>query len=118
MDHARMIALDSPANLKAALGGDVVQLWTADDAAAVEWLRTEGRDAAIVDGAVRLEVIGADEYVPSLLVRSPFAVRKVDIARPSLNDVFLRMTGRAIRDDGADARDALKQSMQRRGGRA
>jgi hypothetical protein len=45
-------------------------------------------------------------------------VRKVDIARPSLNDVFLRMTGRAIRDDGADARDALKQSMQRRGGRA
>lgn len=118
IDHARLIALDTPAALKAAIGGDVVRLRTADDHAAVAWLsREEGLTPERENGHLRVEVAAADEFVPSLLARLPVTVRSIDIAKPTLNDVFLRLTGRAIREESADSRENLKAALRRRGGR-
>jgi len=117
MDHARLIALDTPAALKAGMGGDVVRLRTADNAAAARLLRDEyGRAPIEEDGALRFEVDRADQFVPILLRRFPVAVQSVEIARPTLNDVFLRLTGRAIREEGA-GNERLRAAMRRRGGR-
>ncbi len=117
MDHARLIALDTPAALKAGMGGDVVRLRTTDNVAAAALLRDEyGRTPIEEDGALRFEVDRADQFVPALLHRFPVAVQSIDIARPTLNDVFLRLTGRAIREEGA-GNERLRAAMRRRGRR-
>jgi ABC-2 type transport system ATP-binding protein len=118
MDHARLIALDTPAALKAGLGGDVVRLRTADNGAAASYLRQEYSLAPVEeDGAVRVEVGQGDRFVPELLRNFPIAVQSVDIARPTLNDVFLQLTGRAIREEQASDQDRLRTALKRRGGR-
>jgi ABC-2 type transport system ATP-binding protein len=118
MDHAQLIALDTPAALKAQLGGDTVRLRTADNDRAALWLRDEERlGPTIDDGQVRIEVADASAYVPGLLSRIPVPVSAVEIAKPTLNDVFLRLTGRAIREEGIDSKERLRTSLRMRGGR-
>jgi ABC-2 type transport system ATP-binding protein len=118
IDHARLIALDTPVALKAAIGGDVVRLRTADNPAAADWLREhEGLSPTVEDGQIRVEVAAAAEFVPSLLARLPVTVRSLDIAKPTLNDVFLRLTGRQIRAESADSKENLRTALRRRGGR-
>lgn len=118
MDHARLIALDTPAALKAAMGGDVVRLRTTDNAAAMDVLSREyGVTATEDDGTMRIEVEHADTFVPRFLSHAPVPIQSVEIAQPTLNDVFLRLTGHAIRDGGADNSERLRGVMRRRGGR-
>ena len=118
MDHARLIALDTPAALKASSGGDVVRLRTADNAAAAAVLRHDhSLEPREEDGMLRVEVAHADRFVPDLLRHFPIPVQSVDIARPTLNDVFLRLTGRTIREEGP-GNEQLRTAMRRRGGRA
>src|SRR5262249_3133352 len=58
MDHARLIALDTPAALKAGIGGDVVRLRTEDNQAAATWLEgKEGLTPVQEDGLLRIEVV-------------------------------------------------------------
>ncbi len=118
MDHAKLIALDTPLALKAAMGGDVVRLRTADNAAAAELLKS---DHAIMareeEGVLRFEVEHGDTFVPRFMLNAPITVQSVDIARPTLNDVFLRLTGREIRDEGADNNERLRAALRRRRGR-
>ena len=75
IDHARLIALDTPTVLKAAIGGDVVRLRTVDNPAAADWLREhDGLSPSIEDGRIRIEVAAAAEFVPALLTRLPVTV--------------------------------------------
>jgi len=103
MDDGDVVALDSPATLKASLGGDVVALETADGTAAladrvrgVEWVRgveptTEGLSVTVDDGTRRV----AD--VVRLADETGVTVSAVDRRTPSLETVFLDLTGREIR---------------------
>jgi ABC-2 type transport system ATP-binding protein len=118
MDHARLIALDTPAALKAGMGGDVIRLCTADNGAATDLLKREfGVAAREEEGMLRFEVEHADTFVPRFLRHAAIDVQAVEIAPPTLNDVFLRLTGHAIRDEGADNNDRLRAIMRRRRGR-
>ena len=118
IDHAKIIALETPAALKAQMGGDVVRLRTADNAAARETLaRAFGITAQEEDGMLRFTVERGDTFVPQVLRHAAVDVQAVEIARPTLNDVFLHLTGRTIRDEGADAGERLRAVMRRRGGR-
>ena len=118
MDHARLVALDSPAALKAASGGDVVWLRTADNSAAARFIAgIEGISVREEEGRLRLTVAHADAVVPDLLRRIPEPVSSLEIAHPTLNDVFLQLTGRTIRDEGA-GNEQLRSQLRRRGGRA
>src|SRR6266498_498916 len=112
MDHARLIALDTPAALKSELGGDVVRLRTEDNELAVAWLLAHERlEPVIENGFVRFEVENASDFVPALLTRIPVAVGSLDIAKPTLNDVFLRLTGHAIRDESAESKERLRSVL-------
>jgi ABC-2 type transport system ATP-binding protein len=118
MDHAQLIALDTPAALKAELGGDVVRLRTADNERAVAWIRgEEGLAPVIEEEQIRFETANAGEYVPDLLARIPIPVRSLEITKPTLNDVFLRLTGRAIREEAAESKERLRTALRMRGRR-
>jgi ABC-2 type transport system ATP-binding protein len=118
IDHARLIALDTPEGLKATIGGDVVRLRVADQTAALAFLRERYDLAATAEqDLLRFETKHADRFVPELLRTMPVPVVSVESAKPTLNDVFLHLTGRAIRDEGAPSNDRLRAALRRRGKR-
>src|SRR6202034_1904293 len=67
MDHGEIVALDTPAALKAGVGTDRVTIHTDDNPAAIEALaRQFGLEAKISEGAIVFGVPGGEEFVPRL----------------------------------------------------
>ncbi len=103
IDHGRAIALDTPERLKAALGRDIVTLRTTSAIEDPETLFAGLGVQAVTrpePDQLRLEVRDAESIVGELVTRVTAAHRleSVRMARPSLDDVFLHHTGRALRD--------------------
>jgi ABC-2 type transport system ATP-binding protein len=111
VDHGRIVATGSPAELKGGLRGDTVELELPDAKAA----RTAQAVAAAVGGVVeatshqsRLHVLAADgpSALPALvaaLQEAGIEVRAATVARPSLDEVYLHHTGRAFAQAEAEA---------------
>jgi ABC-2 type transport system ATP-binding protein len=118
IDNGRIVAMDTPAALKASVGKDRVQIHTADDQAAITALGTIfGIDAAMHEGAVTFSVAAGEQFVPRLFAELGVPIRAVSVSRPSLDDVFMSYTGRTIRDAEASATDAMRQMAARFRGR-
>ncbi|HEX8770633.1 MAG TPA: ABC transporter ATP-binding protein [Acidimicrobiales bacterium] len=106
IDDGRLVVVDTPATLKAAMGMDRVELRTDDDeAVAKQVTKRFGVDATVNDGHVAILVDHGERFVPELCARLGVAIYSVNVVRPSLDDVFMAYTGRAIRDDGRAPRD-------------
>jgi ABC-2 type transport system ATP-binding protein len=118
IDHGRIVAVGTPEELKAQVGGDVVVLSTEDNAQAAEEIRENfGVEALHDEGTLRIEVPDGAEFVPRLVRSLSVTVKTATVRRPSLDDVFLKLTGRAIRDEGADGRAQMRMFAQRWAGR-
>ncbi len=99
MNEGRIVALDTPERLKAAVGQDRVQIITDDDRAAIQALRKHfDLEAAVHEGAVSFAVNDGASFVPRLFAGLGVAIRSVTVNRPTLDDVFLSHTGTTIRD--------------------
>jgi len=99
MDAGRIVALDTPQALKAAIGTDRVRLVTADDPAAAAVIAGRfGLEAASTPDGLVVQVADGEAFVPRLLADLGVAVRSVSVTRPTLDDVFMTYTGRTIRD--------------------
>ena len=99
IDAGKIVALDTPAALKAAVGKDRVQITTADDPAAIAALDTIfGLKAGMVEGQVTFAVAEGAQFVPQLFEKLGVAIHSVTVTRPSLDDVFLAHTGTSLRD--------------------
>ena len=113
IDGGKLIALDTPANLKAKVGKDRVQIRTADDPAAIAALEAKlGIAATMRDGQITFAVADGERFVPRLFAELGVPIRAVSVARPSLDDVFIAFTGTTIRD-----KEAEENPMARRMGR-
>jgi ABC-2 type transport system ATP-binding protein len=109
IDQGRIIALGTPDQLKATVGGDIVTVATGDNAVAQDELRREfGLDAVAKSGDLRMEVPDGSAFVPRLVERLSVPIASVSVKRPSLDDVFLKLTGRDIRDEEADRSESLR----------
>jgi ABC-2 type transport system ATP-binding protein len=99
MDQGEIVALDTPAALKAEVGADRVRIETADDAAAIDALAEQfGIEATVSEGAVTFFVPYGAEFVPRLFAELGVAITSVSVSRPTLDDVFMSYTGNTIRD--------------------
>jgi ABC-2 type transport system ATP-binding protein len=119
IDHGTIVALGSPDELKAQVGGDIVVVSTADNARAVEEIAGNLGATALVDGdSLRIEVPDGSAFVPKLVMALSMPVQNVTVRRPSLDDVFLKLTGRAIREEEGEGRATMMRAFaMRRGGR-
>jgi ABC-2 type transport system ATP-binding protein len=118
MDKGKIVVLDTPEALKAAVGKDRVQIHTDDDQAAIAALAEHfGITAQIAEGAVTFGVPGGEQFVPRLFAELGVAIRSVSVSRPSLDDVFLLHTGSTIRDAEEDAASSQMRTMARAFGR-
>jgi ABC-2 type transport system ATP-binding protein len=105
IDHGAIVALDTPAALKAAVGADTVHLRTADDATAAARLRAAGFEvmhATPGDFGLVVAVADGERAVGRLVVAAGVAVERVRVHTPDLDDVFLHFTGRQIREQAGD----------------
>jgi ABC-2 type transport system ATP-binding protein len=110
IDHGRIVALDTPANLKSAVGADRVDLVAADNPAAIAALAAAGYDVRPTATGMTVTVADGEATVPALLSVAGVAVRHVHVHRPTLDDVFLRFTGREIRDQPGEGHSMMQRA--------
>jgi ABC-2 type transport system ATP-binding protein len=110
MDHGQIVAEGTPRELKQQVSGDaiLISLRPEDGGGerAAPVLRSEPyvRELAAEDGQVRLYVDDGGAALPQLirlLDQAGIGVRSISMSEPTLDDVFLRQTGRSLRDEGA-----------------
>jgi ABC-2 type transport system ATP-binding protein len=107
IDHGEIVAEGTADELKRQVAGDVVTLGVNGATERVlETVRLEPfvREATTEDGFVRLYVEHGETAVPQLLRLldgAGLAASSIALHRPSLDDVFLRQTGRSLRDEAA-----------------
>jgi ABC-2 type transport system ATP-binding protein len=99
MDQGRIVALGTPAALKAGVGADRIRIQTDDDEAAIAALAERfGIEGQVSEGAVAFFVPSGEEFVPRLFAELGAPIRSVNVSRPTLDDVFMSYTGSTIRD--------------------
>jgi ABC-2 type transport system ATP-binding protein len=108
IDHGQVIADDTPAALKADLAGDRVALSVDDPARAAAVARSLPNVRDVIDdrNTVRLRVADGPQVLPRLLsalADAGVAVHSAELDRPTLDDVFLALTGRSLREGASDA---------------
>ena len=119
IDHGVIVALDTPTGLKKMVGDDRVELTSADNTRLAEMIKTTyGLDVSQHDNVVTFQVTEADRFVPRLLSELPtigggLTVESLQVRRPSLEDVFLKLTGRLIREEEGD-KDERRLALMRR----
>ena len=113
IDHGSIVALDTPDGLKDAVGGDVITIATADNQAAADEVRSRYKvEPVMQDGQVRFHVPAGETFLPDFVLHFSQRLLSVGLRRPTLDDVFLSMTGHEIRDSELDERDMMLQGMR------
>jgi ABC-2 type transport system ATP-binding protein len=106
MDHGRILALDTPAALKRSIGADtVVTVKATGDVDQLAELLAREVDGVTrtrrLDGGVELHVQGSDRLVPRVAAaaeRGGFDLVDLSVSEPSLETVFINLTGKELRD--------------------
>jgi ABC-2 type transport system ATP-binding protein len=113
IDSGKIIALDTPVNLKNSLGGDVVSIKCSDSGKCMANLSKAPWviKAMKHDGFIDVRVEKGEEKIPkilSLMGKAGVKIDSVNLRKPSLDDVFLHYTGKTIREDEASPKDAMR----------
>jgi daunorubicin resistance ABC transporter ATP-binding subunit len=102
IDHGKLIAVDTPEHLKQTYGGSVIELETAQPSALVDEIRAlEGVKQVNQDGnSLVITTQGTFNVVPQIIniVSQEGEIRNISVREPNLDEVFLRLTGTALRD--------------------
>lgn len=117
IDHGEIIALDTPTALKQSIGRDQVELETSDNNRAAQIIESAyGVTGTQQNGKLVLQLHEAERFVPRLLGGLPddLVVETLQVRGPTLEDVFISLTGRRIRDEEG-AKDQARLNMRQRG---
>lgn len=120
IDYGKIVALDTPDALKRMVGGDIITLKTGNiDVAIAEIHDQFGIDAKRDSEGVFFEVPNGEEFMPLLVSNFKTEVHSISLRRPTLDDVFLKLTGHEIREEaGGDAAMRRQWAMRQAQGRA
>ena len=114
IDHGEIAALDSPAGLKSMVGGDLVTVGTIDlDAAVTEIREHFGIEATRHDETLTFHVSNGERFLPDFVRGFSQPIASIGLRQPTLDDVFLDVTGHEIRDEEVSEHAQMLQSMGR-----
>ncbi len=101
IDLGKVVALDTPGNLKRKMGGDIIRIRAASPRVdALRRLKFVKRvDSA--DGVLTITIAHAGEHLQEVL-NAAGRVESVEVRSPTLNDVFLHFAGREFREEEAE----------------
>ena len=115
IDYGKLVAMDSPEKLKHIVGKDIVSVKTDDDVKAIEEIRSRYQIEPRHDSdGLTFEVANGEKFLPIFLKEFGTKILSVGLRHPSLEDVFLKLTGREIRQE--EVSDTFK-AMARQHGR-
>ncbi len=120
IDRGKVIAEGSPEELKSMLGSDIVIVRASNIDQAVKVLSniTDVRDVRhLQDGRIELTVREASKIIPLIieeLHRRGVQVLEISYRRPTLNEVFLHLTGRELRESEETSIDIVRRMFLRR----
>jgi ABC-2 type transport system ATP-binding protein len=116
MDNGTIVALDTPSNLKDAVGGDIISIRTEDNEKALKLLKDEYKfEPSLKEDVISFTTLRGEEFMPGFVSSFPLKLLSIGLHRPTLEDVFLKLTGHAIREEGANIKETLKNMKRRRG---
>ena len=102
IDHGKLVALDTPEHLKQTYGGSVIEVETAWPTTAVEALRVVAGVKEVKQEGTHLTITTEEGHniVPQMinLVSQGNELRDLAVREPTLDEIFLRLTGTALRD--------------------
>ncbi len=101
IDHGKIVALDSPDNLKKMIGDDIITICTSDNKKAEKEFRIKFPQGHIknIGKEIQIETNKGDEFIPTLVKIITPRITSLVLHRPTLEDVFLELTGRKIREE-------------------
>jgi ABC-2 type transport system ATP-binding protein len=120
IDHGKIVAEGSPSELKAQVSGDGVEIGVPADqvatAADIAGTLPGAHEVSTVDETVRFRVPRGDTAMPELLRALDSAgipMTSMQVHRPTLDDVFLTLTGRTLRDAEAEPAGETKPAKEK-----
>lgn len=109
IDRGEIIAMDTPANLKSRLGGDIISMDTADNAAAAAFIEnTWGHAVTSQQTGLSFKVANGEQFIPVLVKSLNIPIKTISVRKPTLEDVFVSLTGRNIREEVMDEKERMR----------
>ncbi len=101
LNAGKLVAIGTPDELKGQVSGDIVIV----DSPAPEELAPKvsqrlGYTATSIEGLLRIECPDGHEFVRDVVAAFPGEIRSVRVGKPTLEDVFIKLTGRRFEEDG------------------
>ena len=116
IDHGKIVALDTPEKLKQIVGKDIVSVKTSDDDKATEEIKTRYHIEARQDSdGLIFEVANGEMFIPGFIKEFSTKILSISLRRPTLDDVFLKLTGRELREE--EVKDPFKTMVRQHGRR-
>jgi len=117
MNEGNLVALGTPAELKSEIGGDVILLDAAHDAALLAE-RIQDRfhvETTVLENQVRMERESAHRFVTEVVEAFPGEIEAISMSKPALEDVFIRRTGHKFwSEDNSRSEDEQSGSKDHR----
>jgi ABC-2 type transport system ATP-binding protein len=115
IDYGGIVALDTLEKLKDGVGGDVISVKTEDNEEAVRLLEGQYKFKPVIEnGIVSFTVSHGEEFLPKFVSGFPLRLISIGLRRPTLEDVFLKLTGRNIREQEVDSIQQMKNMARMR----
>jgi ABC-2 type transport system ATP-binding protein len=98
IDHGKIVALDTPNNFKKSLGGDVVTIKTKNPNLSELKKQKYIKNINYENNLLSLTVDDASSHLQEIL-KNVGEAENVELHSPTLNDVFIKLTGKHIREN-------------------
>ncbi|MEI6083260.1 MAG: ATP-binding cassette domain-containing protein [Verrucomicrobiota bacterium] len=99
LDQGKLVALDKPAALKDRLGGDVISIQARDCDRLRDAIEKKfSVKASVIERTVRIERPRGHEFIPALVEAFPGEIEAISTGKPTLEDVFVHLTGHRFDD--------------------
>ena len=113
IDNGTIISMGSPDELKRTVGGDVVYVKTTDNANAKQEIeKLFGLSVSEKQDEIYMTCTMGDTCIPEMIRTIGEKVVSVRLQRPTLNDVFLKLTGKAIREHEGSPNEGVKELIR------
>ena len=116
IDYGKIVTIDTPEGLKRLVGEDIISVKTDDDNKAAEEIKLRYQIEPRHDSdGLTFEIASGDKFLPTFIKEFGTKILSINLRRPSLDDVFIKLTGREMRQE--ETRDVFKAMVRQYGRR-
>ncbi|MCK4377003.1 MAG: ATP-binding cassette domain-containing protein [Actinomycetia bacterium] len=113
IDVGKIIAMDTPINLKKRVRGDIITVETSDNRSLNEELKKKKvKNIIFYNNKIQFEVYDSEKFIPKFIKESKEEIISISARKPTLDDVFLSLTGKKIREETVSGLDRMRKRFK------